>query len=465
MVTIPRLVIAGTSSGVGKTTIVSGLCRALQHRNLRVAMFKVGPDYLDPTYHAMAAGSASHTLDSWMMGKQALLGTFNSASAGKDIALVEGVMGLFDGASAGSEEGSTAEVAKWLAAPVLAVVDAGGMARTVGAIAHGLSTFDSELRLAGILCNRVGSKGHLDLLRLASTSVPVLGGLPKQEGLRFRERHLGLHAASHSGLDDAVFEEWGKLVAEWFDLDRILEVARGAGDLEDAQDSPEVPKVRNLETVCRIGVARDAAFHFYYEDNLRRLESLGAELIFFSPLRDAHLPVVDGLYFGGGYPELHADVLSSNDFLRKEIVAFAALGRPIYAECGGLMYLSSAIRTLDGATHPMVGLIPGETVMCDRLQALGYVEIETAETSILGSAGLRFRGHQFRYSELQGMPEAFERAYRMSRPSSGDSMREGYRTGNVLASYVHAHWASNPAVAAGFVSSCAAAARGAARSA
>lgn len=449
---IPRLVIAGTSSGVGKTTIMAGLCRALRARNLRVAVFKIGPDYLDPTYHAKAASAVSHTLDGWMMGREAVLNTFRNVAHGCDIALIEGVMGLFDGASAVSDEGSTAEVAKWLDAPVLAVVDSSGIARTIGAIAQGLTTFDPDLRVAGILCNNVGSRGHLELLRQASLKTPVLGGLPKEPALGFTERHLGLQAAQHSGTDDSVFEEWGRRVSEWFDLERILAVAADAPDLPAAADSeghPQAPPCR-----CRIAVARDAAFHFYYEDNLQRLRCLGAELVWFSPIADAHLPVADGLYFGGGYPELYADALSSNQSLTDEIRAFAGSCKPIYAECGGLMYLSSAIRTVDGNRYPMVGLIPGETIMRDRLQALGYVEVETMEPSILGPSGLYFRGHQFRYSELQDVSQSLSRTYRLRGWFVEEGAREGYGSGNVLASYVHAHWASNPSVAAGFVQSC-----------
>jgi cobyrinic acid a,c-diamide synthase len=389
------------------------------------------------------------------MGREAVLNTFQAVTRDKDIALIEGVMGLFDGASAVSEEGSTAETAKWLKAPVLAVVDSSGMARTIAAVAHGLSTFDPDLTLAGIVCNKVGSKGHLDLLRQASTAVPVLGGLPADSSLSFPERHLGLQAANHSNLQENVFAEWGVRVAEWFDLDQILSIAGRVGDVEYTEHSSAIPENQPMPPTCRIGIARDAAFHFYYEDNLQRLRNLGAQLVEFSPLVDSHLPAVDGLYFGGGYPELHAEVLSANENLKKEIREFAGAGGPIYAECGGLMYLSSAIRVLNGKRYPMVGLIPGETAMRDRLQALGYVEVETTEPSILGPAGLRFRGHQFRYSELQEVPESLQRVYQIRRRRNGEMLAEGYGDTNVLASYVHAHWASNPAVAAGLVRSCA----------
>ena len=228
---IPRLVIAGTASGVGKTTVMVGLCRALLHRGLKVAVFKSGPDYLDPTYHSQAAGVPSHTLDGWMMGKEAVLDTFGSVAEGADIAMVEGVMGLFDGATATSEEGSTAQIAKWLNAPVLLVVDASGIARSIVALVQGYAHFDPEIRLAGVLCNNVGSRGHLELLRSALSHPPIMGGLQRQSALSFPERHLGLQTAKESPVSEAVFDRWGELVAEWFDLDAILATACGGQSL------------------------------------------------------------------------------------------------------------------------------------------------------------------------------------------------------------------------------------------
>lgn len=447
---IPRLVIAGVSSGVGKTTVSVGLTRALRARGLRVAMFKCGPDYLDPTYHARACDGPSHNLDGWMMGRQAVLGTFARASRGADIAIVEGVMGLFDGASPTGEEGSTAEIAKWLGAPVVLVCDASGMARSVGALGHGFATFDPDLRVAGMICNRLGSRGHLDLLRKALPSPPIVGGLPREAALAFPERHLGLETASREALPEPLFAAWGERAAEWLDLDRLVDIARSALPLPEvvASDVTHASPPR-----CRIGLAFDEAFHFYYEDNLRRLEALGAELVRFSPIRDARLPDVDGLYFGGGYPEAHAEELASNRVLRDEIAAFARAGGPVYAECGGLMYLCTSIRTLAGDVHAMVGLVPAEVTMRDRLQALGYVEVETQTVTPLGPPGVRFRGHQFRYSEIELRGE-IEHAYRLRKRRGGDVVREGYRIGNTVASYVHAHWASNPLPARNFVDAC-----------
>jgi cobyrinic acid a,c-diamide synthase len=451
-VQIPRLLISATGSGAGKTTATIGLIAALRVRGLKVAAFKCGPDYLDPTYHARVTGGVSHNLDGWMMGRQAVTATFTRAAGQADIAVIEGMMGLFDGASPVGDEGSSAEIAKWISAPVILVTDASGMARTIAAVAHGFAHFDPALRLAGLICNRVGSRGHLDLLRMASREVPLWGGLPERAAAALPERHLGLFSANEKHVPLELLEEWGRLATEWFDLDGLIAIARSAPPLEvvslasDAGSRGDSPR-------CRIGVALDDAFHFYYEDNLRRLQALGAEIENFSPVRDRELPEVDGLYFGGGYPEALADELSANQSMIAAVRAFAARGGPIYAECGGLMYLTRAIRTLDGSTFPLVGLISADAVMHDRLQAIGYVHVETVAPSILGSPGLRFRGHQFRYSTLEPDPVGIGHAYAV-RPQWGNEFTEGYRAGNLLASYVHAHWASNPSAAAGLVESC-----------
>jgi cobyrinic acid a,c-diamide synthase len=392
-----------------------------------------------------------------MMGRQAVAATFARATRHADLAVIEGMMGLFDGASPTADEGSSAEIAKWLAAPVVLVVDASGMARTIAAVAHGFAHFDPALRLAGLICNRVGSRGHLDLLRMASPEVSVLGGLPDNAAAAFPERHLGLYSANEKHVSRELLDQWGRLAAEWFDLDAIIALARSAPPLDQpieivADDRETRSKIAAPR--CRIGVALDDAFHFYYEDNLKRLEALGAEIVNFSPVRDSKLPDIDGLYFGGGYPEALAPELSANRSMIAAVRAFAARGGPLYAECGGLMYLTRAIRTLDGASFPMAGLLPADAVMHDRLQALGYVEIETVAPSILGASGLRFRGHQFRYSTLEPAPDNIDRVYAV-RPRWGNEFAEGYRAANLLASYVHAHWASNPTVASGLVESCA----------
>ena len=395
---LPRIVLGGVSSGVGKTTLTVAILAALRSRGLRVVAYKVGPDYLDPGYHRMASGMTCHNLDGWMMGRDAVLKTLARTGQGADIALVEGVMGLFDGASPSSEAGSTAEIAKWIMAPTVLVVDAGGMARTFGALLRGMAGFDSDLHLAGSLANRVGSPGHLDLLRSASAGgPPVLGGFPKNVEVRFPERHLGLCRADDESLSKAKLAALAELAEEWIDLDALLALAREAPALNPIEGGPRGSG--NARARCRIGIARDEAFHFYYEENLRLLEEAGAELVEFSPLEQQALPAVDGLYLGGGYPELFASQLSANEGMRSRVRDFAASGRPIYAECGGMMYLQSSLRTLDGVEHAMTGLFDGKAVMQSKRVALGYVEVELSEACILGGKGTRFRGHQFRYSD------------------------------------------------------------------
>jgi cobyrinic acid a,c-diamide synthase len=448
---IPRVVIAASGSGAGKTTATVAILGALRARGLRIAAFKCGPDYLDPGYHARVLGKASQNLDGWMMGRDAVVATFARAAEDADIAVVEGMMGLFDGAAPDRDEGSTAEIAKWLAAPVLLVHDSSGIARTISAVALGFTRFDPDLRLAGLICNRVGSRGHLDLLKRSHPDAPVIGGFPSNSGLSFPERHLGLISANAEVLPDRLITEWSRIAEEWLDLDTLIAIAGNAPPLEIRTTH----KVNTRAVRCRIGIAYDDAFHFYYEDNLRRLEELGAVLIRFAPSRDVALPDVDGLYFGGGYPEVMAPELSSNSTMLAEIRKFARDGHPIYAECGGLMYLSERIRTLEGTEWPMLALLPGVAVMADRLQALGYVEVETRVPTILGPAGLRFRGHQFRYSTLQPTNGELHAAQTYSvTPRWGESFEEGFTRGSVLGSYVHAHWASNPDVAEGLVLAC-----------
>jgi len=445
----PRIVIAGTNSGVGKTTVTAGLCGAFRRLGLRVSVFKCGPDYLDPTYHYRAAGVRSLTLDGWMMGREGVLSTFQNAAEGSDIAVIEGVMGLFDGVEPTSDAGSTAEIAKWLAAPVVLVIDASGMSRSVAAMAAGFASFDPDLHLAGILCNRVGSKTHLEMLRAASVSVPVLGGLPNDPDHSFPERHLGLRTADESALPGALFDVWAGHASEWCHVNQILTLARAAPAL-----SPAPVRIRPVQShACRIGIALDQAFHFYYDENLRLLKEAGAELVEFSPISATKLPEVDGLYLGGGYPEVHASALASNEGLRREILAFCGAGKPVYAECGGLMYLCEGIQQLDGSRYPMVGWFEADAVMNSRLQALGYVEVLTSRDTIFGPVGRAFRGHQFRYSTLE-WKHAVEGAYSLQRRRDRQQSFEGYLKGRVLGSYVHGHWASNPSLAESFVNAC-----------
>jgi cobyrinic acid a,c-diamide synthase len=414
-------------------------------------MFKCGPDYLDPTYHVRAAGSRSLNLDGWMMGRAGVLSTFQNACQEYDIALIEGVMGLFDGIDAKSDDGSTAQIAKWLAAPTILVVDASGMSRSVAALAQGFASFDSDLQVAGLICNRTGSKGHLELLAEASTTIPVLGGLPKDRVNVFPERHLGLRSASEDAIPQQQIDAWAAHVDDWCDIERLLEVARSGGPGEWGEVTGSIA---DGNSTCRIGVAMDEAFHFYYDENLRLLEQCGAQLVRFSPVHDQHLPAVDGLYLGGGYPEAHAEALADNRSMRSHIRAFCSSGKPVYAECGGLMYLCSAIKTHAGVQYPMVGWFSAVAEMSDRLQALGYVEVTTIQRSILGESGESFRGHQFRYSTLV-WNQPVEAIYQLTKRRNGELFSEGYSAGAVVGSYVHSHWASNPRIALNLVEACA----------
>jgi cobyrinic acid a,c-diamide synthase len=443
-----RLLIAGVSSGVGKTTFTLGLCAALRRRGLGVSVFKCGPDYLDPTYHRVASGRSVHNLDSWLMRQPALVSTFLRQAG--EVSLIEGVMGLFDGLSPISAAGSSAEIASWLGAPIALVCDASGMARSVAALAHGFASFDPDLRVAALVCNRVGSRGHVELLARACAArpglPPLLGSLRKNAAAQFPERHLGLRTARELDLAGAI-DAWASEVESGCDVDALLALARSAPPLSSppALEGPPPPR-------CRIGVADDAAFHFYYDANLHLLERAGAELVRFSPLSDAACPDVDGLYLGGGYPELHARELAHNHGMLESLRAHARRGRLIYAECGGLMYLCEAIVTLEGEVYPMLGLVRGKAIMASQLQALGYVEVETRDASPLGPAGTRFRGHQFRYSRLEDA--AAPGRYDMTIARSGARQPEGYGAGAVLGSYVHAHWAESPDIPAQLVERC-----------
>ncbi|WP_000293346.1 cobyrinate a,c-diamide synthase, partial [Leptospira interrogans] len=447
---IPRIVIGGTGSGVGKTTIALALTQILRKKGLKVATFKCGPDYLDPTYHSRASQKICHNLDGWLMGKESVLNTFYQACHNVDIAIIEGMMGLFDGHSPNSEIGSTAEIAKWLASPVLVVLDTRGMARTVSAILKGLKIFDPDLNLAGAFANFTGSLSHIQLLKDASTEVPILGGLCKHSEQTFPERHLGLYSASEENVSEEKFNFWGEEGEKSLEVNSILEIANSAPEIS-------IP-VSNINTTlkrCKIGIAMDSAFHFYYEENLMRLRQAGAELVFFSPLSDSRLTDVDGLYFGGGYPEVFAPTLSKNKSLLNYIRDLSYKNIPIYAECGGLMYLSKGIKLVEGEFFPMLGLISATSIMEKKLKALGYVEVTTKKETIFGEVGLRFRGHQFRYSDLElDESNPIELVYNLRKRKSDQVSEEGYSKNSILASYIHAHWASNPSLAEGFVQSC-----------
>ena len=446
---LPRLVIAGTHSGVGKTTVTLAILAALSARGRRVQPFKAGPDFIDPSHHSMVTGRLSRNLDGWMLGEFVNREIFARVAADADLSIIEGMMGLFDGSSPVNEIGSTAELAKQLAAPVLLVIDGSAMARSAAAMLSGYAKFDSALHVKGVLFNRVSSEGHYKLLKEAveqETDVVAVGYLRPDPAVTISDRHLGLVTAMEQGSGE-LYSRLAKAAEETVDLDRIEALARSCRELTAV--APQ-PVMRHHGRTVRIGVAQDLAFCFYYPDNLELLEAEGAELVKFSPMNDQVLPDLDMLYLGGGYPELHGERLASNVTLRTAIRRFAERGGTIYAECGGMMYLTQAIRDFAGVSHEMVGLFPAEAVMRKTDLTLGYRTLEVSQDCILGATGARARGHEFHYSTL--VPKGsldYACALHDARGESKGS--DGLVVGNTLALYTHVHFSSQPQIASALV--------------
>ena len=427
---------------MGKTTVATGLMAALRQRGLVVGAAKVGPDFIDPGYHALAVGRASRNLDAWMCGPEAVPALAGRAGAGADLLVVEGVMGLFDGSGDRSgPEASTAQVAGLIAAPVVLVVDASAVGASVAAMVHGFATFDPAVTVAGVILNRVGSDSHDTLLRAAlePVGVPVLGALRRSADYSWRDRHLGLVPVVEQ--PDAVRRSVAALaaaVARDCDLDGLLALARSAPALE--VDDP--PTARPLSRVL-LAVAGGPAFSFTYPDNLERLAEAGAELVPFDPLVDAQLPEgATGLYAGGGFPEVFAAGLAANRPLLDDVRAKVGAGLVTWAECGGLLWLA---RSLDG--HTLAGVLPADGRMTDRL-TLGYRRARVRTVSPLGPAGTDLRGHEFHYSTLDPAGDALDWS---GRAGAG---RCGFASPTLLASYVHLHLGAAPAPAEAMVAAC-----------
>ncbi len=529
MARCPTLVVAGTHSGSGKTSISLALTRALARRGFAVQTFKTGPDFLDPSYLALASGRPCHNLDSWMAGKDHIAGLFADATADADCAIVEGVMGLFDGAAAENSEGSTAEIARLLSAPILLIVNVHGMGRSVAALVKGFVTFESDLPFTGVVANHAGSERHAawisDALKAAGLP-PLVGAIPRGAFPTLESRHLGLVTADGKLLSEATLDRLAdalegriSIAALFPELPAVAPVKEPAdacegridrnanGSLDSrfpGNDQPKAdmatldmfayrrdnaaetssPRQESLfpelfagdaavpaaspgtakpgrsvaQEQPRIGVARDEAFHFYYQALFDALTAVGGEVCFFSPLRDERLPEgLSGLYLGGGYPEIYAEGLAANEKMRAAIRDFAASGRPLYAECGGLIYLSQGLQERDDRFHPFLGLLPARARMRDAKKALGYVEVTLREDSLWGKCGETFRGHEFHYSELIEDPAvdpSWRRIYDLRRRRSETIEREGFQKGNLLASYTHLYYAAHPAAVAHFLKGC-----------
>ena len=450
---IPRIIIAGTQSGVGKTTIVTGLLAALKQQGLTVQSYKVGPDYIDPGYHQLASGKVAHNLDTWLVPSDKVLPIFANTAKGNDLVIVEGVMGLYDGGRQGVS--STAAIAKLLHAPVVLVIDAKSMGESAAAIALGYKMYDPEVNLVGVIINRLGSASHEKMVTeaLERIHIPVLGCIYRNEAIGMPERHLGLTPVTEHNAQ-AMIGELARQISQQVDVAKIISIANSAPELST--------EVENLKTLApslarvRIGVAQDEAFSFYYPESLEVLKMLGAEIIPFSPLNDPLLPAVDGLLFGGGFPEMFVSQLAANVSMRQSIATASQGGMPIYAECGGFMYLSKKIIDFDGLEYEMVGVIPTSCSMQGKLQTVGYVEATALTDNVLCAAGEHMRGHEFHFSLMnhEEISNSFPWAFEFKKVRTGNLYPGGYAHGNLLASYLHMHFSGNEPAAARFIQKC-----------
>ncbi|KIL51624.1 cobyrinic acid a,c-diamide synthase [Jeotgalibacillus alimentarius] len=445
-----RVLIAGVSSGVGKTGITIGLMAAFMKKGLNVQGFKCGPDYIDPSYHTAVTKRPSRNLDSWMLSADVLKEVFVKGSEGADISIIEGMMGLYDGESPTSDRGSAAEISTLLDCPVILIVDCSAMARSAAAVVKGFQCLDPDVKIAGVIANRIGSEGHYKLIKEAveqECGIPVCGYLLENEDMNMPERHLGLVPSIERGDLDGQLEKLGEAVTETIDIDRIFNLSQQppltiANTLFKQKDPIAV----------KVAVAYDQAFNFYYRENLELIEAFGAEVIYFSPVNgDGLPPEADGLYIGGGFPEQFLEELSQNSEGKQSIKEAVEKGLPVLAECGGLMYLSESITNLKGKTYPMIGVLPGKTEMQANFAALGYRKISGAEGNSLFKSETIIRGHEFHYSTF--IPyKKMTGAYHVS--SHFGSGEEGYLYKNVVAGYTHLHFASNPEVLENFLGEC-----------
>ncbi|AEF96349.1 Ni-sirohydrochlorin a,c-diamide synthase [Methanotorris igneus] len=438
-----RVVIAGTSSMVGKTTISTGIMKALS-KKYNVQPYKVGPDYIDPTYHTIATNNKSRNLDSFFMSGEQIKALFKKHSKDKDISVIEGVRGLYEGISPYNDIGSTASVAKALNAPVILLMNARSLTRSAAAIIKGFRAFDSQVNIKGVIFNMVRGEKHIKKLEEAVKyyipDIEIIGAIPRDESLNVPQRHLGLIPTPENkkALEEKI-NLWGEIVEKYLDLDKLVEIS----DVDDFEvNGGELWEINKNK--CKIGVAYDEVFNFYYWDNFDALEENGAKIEFFSPLNDDDIPNCDIIYIGGGYPEEFAEKLSSNKDMLDAIRNFDG---KIYGECGGLMYLTNSINGVE-----MLGLLDCDAVMTKNVQGLSYVEGEFVENCVIGKKGLKFRAHEFHYSKLINIREKIF-AYKINRGRGIINSMDGIKKGNVLGGYAHQHCVANPYFASTMVNS------------
>ncbi len=475
----PRICLAGVSSGSGKTTVSMGLIRAFSRSGVQAVPFKIGPDYIDPGHLTLIAGVPCRNLDPVLMGEEGALASLDRNGCAEGINIIEGVMGLYDGKDGRVALGSTADTARRLGAPLVVIINAQASAQTAGAVALGLKLYDEKAPVAGFILNRIGSDRHYAMVRSAveaATGLPVFGRIPKSNDLNLPERHLGLVAAwepETRNLVESSAQAMADLMEQYLDLEGLMTLAETAPDLAVPEETPVImpgacscgeadaipdPRPESPRSVSqkmdnpRIAVAMDEAFHFYYRDNLDMLEKLGARLVEFSPLHDKDLPKgLQGLYFGGGYPELHAEKLSRNQTFVEALQKAVEQGTPLWAECGGLMYLARSLTCVEG-TFPMAGIFPAHIEMKRKLSALGYYTARTRKPSVLGPPGTEMIGHIYRWSSFVEEPD--EEDWLLEVEKEGRKGFDGFSHANAVGAYLHVHFAGCPDLARNFVDAC-----------
>ena len=442
-----RIILAGTGSAVGKTTISSGIMKALA-KKYDVQPYKVGPDYIDPSYHTLATKNTSRNLDSFFMSPGQIRDSFNKSMKNHEIAIIEGVRGLYEGIDSVNDIGSTASVAKALKAPVILIINSRSLVKSAAAIVLGFQNLDPEVNVAGVILNKVKNQAHYEKTKKSIeefTNVEVLGGIKRDNKIEVEQRHLGLVPAVERENSLRYIDIWAKTIEESIDLERLVQIAKEAPKLNEKTEA--IYSIKNKEKV-KIGIAFDEVFNFYYKENIESLEANNAKIEYFSPLKDENIPDVDALYIGGGYPELFSKELSQNKRILNQIKQFHNEERPIFAECGGLMYLMKSIHE-----DAQVNIYPYQAILTDWVQALKYTIAEVQEDNIISKKGETFQGHEFHYSKVI-IPELKNKlAFKITRGKGSYENQDGFMEKNTLASYVHTHVAAMPDFASNFIRS------------